>query len=463
MFTTTKPIKCFTMLRTCIGTAVVATILCSCSTDYEQKCKEQAQLGSKSLQSNQFSQAEHFYQAAADLAKNSANALQYPLMLRELSRAQIAQGKLDTAAQNLQLAVDYYDGLPGKSASPRFDQSVVNEREYEALASLGDVLVQQHKDMEAKHAYARAIALGSKIVEPPSIAEVVNQNYVNVLEKTGDHALAAELQADIDSSSSTVIEFDERYNTVVAAILRGQYANAEKQLERLQRASRKFIGDTARLGKVESYLGFMQIARNAPDQAEVTLRDSINMLPRRQEYMGEICHSYALWGLARELQGDTKSGIEFYRKAFSIDPFLQMNLLIQTSDALLKSGHPAEANRVRSRVAFLYQDPGFKAIPVTSLDFVMLSNVQNLVGQTALARQTQINGLTHLEHESSLTGFREMRGALHLYRSFAAAQEPKLAKRALRQLYIIGERSPQGKVQLQKLLQREHLPPSPPG
>lgn len=461
MYTAIKPFKSFTMLRACIGTAVVAALLCSCSVDYEQKCKEKAQLGSKSMQSKEFSQAEQFYQAAADFAKNSANALQYPLMLRELSNAQIAQGKLDAAIQNLQLAVDYYDGLPAK-ASTRFDQSVVNEREYETLASLGEILVQQHREMDAKHAYARAIALGSKIVEPPSIAEAVNQNYVNVLEKTGDHGLAAELQANIDASSSTVIEFDERYDKAVAAISRGEYPVAEKQLERLQRASRKFIGDTARCGKVESYLGFMQIVRNAPEQAEASLRDSITMLPRRQEYMNEICQSYAFLGLAHELRGDTKSGIESYRKAFQTAPFLPMILLIQISDALIKTGHPVEAKLAHDRVVSLYQDPGFKAVPDSSLDFAMLANVQNFCGQTAHARQTALQGLAHLEQDTSLTGFREMRGALHLYKTFAAAREPKLAKRALRQLYIIGGRSAQGQVQLQKVLQREHLPASPP-
>lgn len=84
------------------------------------------------------------------------------------------------------------------------------------------------------------------------------------------------------------------------------------------------------------------------------------------------------------------------------------------------------------------------------------------MGKPELARQTELKGLTHLEQNSALVGLLEMRGAYQLYRRFTAAHEQELARRALKQLYLIGSRTPEGKFQLQKILQRERLPLAPP-
>lgn len=441
--------------------AILALAGCS-SSDSEQKCKELARLGAKQYQSSQFAQSEQSYQAGVLLAKESENVLQYPLLLRELARSQLAQKKYGPAEQSLQAAINSYDDLAGKPHKSRFDQAVVDEREYETLASLGDLFLAQNKYLDAKHMYARAIALSKKIVEPPSIAFAVNQNYVVVLEKTGEHALAVEVQQKIDDSYFTTDEFDDQYAKAVTQLTRGDFSEAQKSFERLYRVSKKFVGNTNRCGKAESYLGLLQIAQNSPAQAESTLRVAIGLMPRNIENMNEICQAYALLGLARELQGDTKSGIESYRAAFAADRFLPSQILTQARVALLKFGHVQQAEVIRKRIDFFANAPQFKAIPVTALDYAILSRQQILMGKPELARQTELKGLTHLEQNSALVGLLEMRGAYQLYRRFTAAHEQELARRALKQLYLIGSRTPEGKFQLQKILQRERLPLAPP-
>lgn len=448
----------------CLLVGIAFCLLHGCSfTDNEQKCKELSLTGLKQYQKKQFAEAEQSYQAAAQMSKNSDNALQYPLMLRELARAQMAQKKFEPAAQNLQSAIDYYDELSSKPKDTRFDTALVVEREYETLASLGDLYLEQHKDMDAKQAFARAVELGRRIVEPPSIAATVNQNYVNVLERTGDHALAMEMQQRIDSSAFTIDEFDERYGKAVAAVSKGEYEGAEKEFERLRLASQKFVGDTARCGKAESWVGFMKLARNVPAEAEANLRDSLMLIPSRFiENSNEVCHVYTLLGLARELQGDTKSSIENYADAFRIDRFLPPQIMIQVRDGMLKLGHPQQAEIAKKRVEFFGTDPRFKAVPVTALDYSLLARQQILMDKRPLARETAIKGLAHLEQNSNLYGLKEMRGAFQLYKRFTAIDEPALAKRALKQLYIVGNRSREGKVQLRKLLELQQLPPTPP-
>lgn len=211
--------------------AILALAGCS-SSDSEQKCKELARLGAKQYQSSQFAQSEQSYQAGVLLAKESENVLQYPLLLRELARSQLAQKKYGPAEQSLQAAINSYDDLAGKPHKSRFDQAVVDEREYETLASLGDLFLAQNKYLDAKHMYARAIALSKKIVEPPSIAFAVNQNYVVVLEKTGEHALAVEVQQKIDDSYFTTDEFDDQYAKAVTQLTRGDFSEAQKSFER---------------------------------------------------------------------------------------------------------------------------------------------------------------------------------------------------------------------------------------
>ncbi len=441
--------------------AAVLTISGCSGADNEQKCKDEAQLGMKQFQADQFNLAEASYQSAADLAKHSANALQYPLMLRELARCQFAQKKFDAAAGNLQIAIDYYDNLSTKS-EVRVHQSLLNEREYEALASLGDLFLLQHRDLDAKHAYAKAIALSTKIVEPPSIAGAVNQNYVQVLERTGDHALAVEMQQKIDSSSFTIDEFDERFNKTVAAVTAGRYEGAEKEFERLHMAAKKFVGDNTRCGKSACFLGMMQIGRNSPAQAELNLRDSLNLMPRGSATVSDVCHAYAILSVCRELQGDTKSGIEYYKKAYALDHFLAPMTLVHVRDMLLKSGHPAQADKIRQRLESYEHNPEFNAVPVAALDCSMRSMVQLSLAKLPEAKETQKKGLLHLEQDNSINRFREMRGAFTLYKMFSEEHEPALAKRALKQLYLIGNRSAEGKIQLQKLLRRENLPAQPP-
>ncbi|HEY9732303.1 MAG TPA: hypothetical protein V6C89_10345 [Drouetiella sp.] len=451
-------------IRLCILSGITVLALSGCTAvETERKCNNLAQLGSKQYQDHQYAQAEETYQSGILSAKDSGNVLQYPLMLRELSRSQLAQKKFEAASQNLQTAISYYDDLANKPHNSRFDQAVIDEREYETLALLGDVLLGQQKYLDAKRAYARAIALSKKFVEPSSIALAVEQNYAVALEKTGEHALAAEVQQKIDDSYFTIDEFDDQFLKAVAQVTQRHYADAQKVFERLFRVSKRFVGDTSRCGKAETYLGFFQIAHNDPVQAEASLQDAIKLMPRNIENMTEICHAYALLGLARELQGDTQSGIEYYRAAFAAQRFMTSHILLRERDALSNFGHPREAELVQQRIAFLASDPRFKAIPVTALDYVMLSRQQTLMGKAALARQTELKGLAHLEQNSSTSGMAEMRGAFQLYKRFTTDHNQSLANRALKQLYAIGNRTTEGKVQLQKIVQRENLPLLPPG
>jgi len=426
--------------------------------DVEQKCKEQATIGLKQYQEKRFAEAEQTYFAAAELAKTSANSLQYPLMLRELARSYVAQKKFDKATSALQQAVDYYDELAKTPKNTRFDQSVVDEREYETLASLGEVCQLNNHDIEAKRAYARAIALGDKIVEPPTIAGAVTQNYIKVLEKTGERDLAEQLQRTLDASALTTDEYDERFANAVNMISHSDYIGAEKQFETLELASKGLVGNTSRSGKVQSYLGLMKVIRNSPLEAEMPLVESIRLMTRNPQNFSEICQSYALLGLCKDMKGDTKSGITYYRKAFAVEPFLLPQILMIARDGLIKFGHPQQAQIIVERIKFFGQDPSFKKAPVTALDYVTLSKQQVMLGKPALAKETSIKGLQHLEQDTSLVRLVEMRGAFQLYKRFNATADNELAKRALKQLYLIGNRTPQGRLQLQKVLDREHLP-----
>jgi len=443
------------------GILAVACTAClaGCSViDVEQKFKDQALIGLKQYQAKQFAQAEQAYSSAAELAKTSANSLQYPLMLRELARSYVAQKKYDKAISSLQQAVDYYDELAKTPKNTRFDQSIVDEREYESLATLGEVYQLNNNDLEAKGSYAKAIALGRKIIEPPTIAGAVTQNYIKVLEKTGDQYLAEQLQRSLDASSLTTVEFDERFAEALNMLSRADYRGAEKQFETLELASKGIVGNASRGGRVKSYLGLMKIVRNSPGEAELPLSESLNLMHVKPENLIEICHSYALLGLAREMQGDTKSGIAYYRKAFATEPFILPNILIIARDGLVKFGHPQQAQLIAERLKSFDHDPSFKKAPVTALDYVTLSKLQTMLGQTALAKETAIKGLQHLEQDTSLVGLVEMRGAYQLYKRFNANHESELAKRAWKQLNLIGNRSEPGRVQLQKVMDREHLP-----
>lgn len=444
---------------------VVSLALClaGCSSeDIEQKCKEQALIGLKQYQARQFAQAEQTYLSASELAKQSANALQYPLMLRELARSCVAQKKFSQAELTLQQAVNYYDDLAKQPKSTRFDQSLVDEREYETLASLGQVCMAQDKNSEAKSAYAKAIALGQKIVEPPTISGTVHQNYIKVLEKTGERERAEQMQRQLDASSLTTGEFDERFGHAMVLLSKGDYDAAENILQTLQLAAQGFVGNDARAGRTKAYIGLFKAMRNMPLEAELPLSEAVRLLPRTVENFTELCYAYALLGVCEEMRGDTKSGIAYYRKAFATHPFLLPQVLIITRDGLLKFGHAQQAQIVLDRLKLLQEDPQFHKEPATALDFVTLSRQQLVLQNIASAKEWRLKGLLHLEQHPDAMGLTEMRGAFQLFKVYTADNEKELAKRALKQLYAVGGRTKEGRLQLQKIIEREHFSAAPP-
>ncbi len=441
----------------------VAFCLVGCSVvDVEQKCKDQALIGLKQQQARQFAEAEQTYLTASALAKTSANALQYPLMLRELSRSYVAQKKFAQAELSLQQAVDCYEELAKKAKSTRFDQSLVDEREYETLASLGEVCMAQNKDMEAKIAFAKAIALGQKIVEPPTISQSVNQSYIKVLAKTGDQYLAEQLQRRLDASALTSSEFDGRFSTAQLLLYKGDYAGAEKQFDTLQLAAQGFVGNNSRAGRAKTYVSLFKIIRNSPLEAELFLSDATRLLPRDSENLTEICYAYTLLGLCEEMRGDAKSSIGWYRKAFATAPFAPSQILITAREGLLKFGHPQQAQIVMQRIKLFQEDPQFQKAPVTALDYVMLARQHMVLNQTALAKESRLQGLLHLEQHSDASKQTEMRGAFQLYKSYLADHEKELSVRALKQVYAVGGRSPEGQQKLRKIIEIEHLTRSQP-
>lgn len=438
----------------------VALCLAACSVvDVEQKCKEQALVGLKQYQARQFADAEQTYFAASELAKKSANALQYPLMLRELARSYIAQKKFDLAEASLQKAASYYQDLAKQPKSNRFDQSLVDEREYEILASLGEVCLAQNKNIEAKNAYVQAIDLGKRIVEPPTISGAVHQSYIKTLEKTGERARAEQMQRQLDASSLTTFEFDERFAKALVLLSKGDYEGSEKILETLQLAAQGFVGNTSRSGRAKAYAGLFKVIRNSPFEAQLPLSEAVRLLPRSAENFTELCYAYTLLGVSEEMRGDTKSGIAYYRKAFAMHPFLLPQVLIMTRDGLLKFGHPQQAQIVLDRLKLVQSDPQFHKEPVTALDFVTLSRQDLVLQNPKAAKELRLKGLLHLEHHSDVTGLAEMRGAFQLYKSYAVDNEKELSRRALKQLYAVGGRTPEGRMQLRKIAEREQLAP----
>ena len=441
----------------------VALCLAGCSAvDVEQKCKEQSLIGLKQYQARKFADAEQTYLGASELAKTSANALQYPLMLRELARSYVAQKKFDKAELSLQQAASYYEDLAKQPKSSRFDQSLVDERLYETLASLGDVCLAQEKNSEAKSAYAKAIALGQKIVEPPTISGAVHQSYIKALEKTGERERAELMQRQLDASSLTTAEFDDRLANALVLLSKGDYEGAEKILETLQLAAQGFVGNNSRAGRAKTYVGLFKVIRNSPIEAELPLSEAVRSLPRNAENLTELCYAYALLGVCEEMRGDTKSSISYYRKAFATQPFLLPQVLIIVRDGLLKYGHAQQAQTVLERMQLLEKDPQFRKDPVTALDFVTLSRQQIVLRKWSSAKEWRMKGLLHLEQHADATGLAEMRGAFQLYKIYKIDNEKELARRALKQLYALGGRTEEGRMQLRRIVEREHLSSPPP-
>jgi hypothetical protein len=191
-------------------------------------------------------------------------------------------------------------------------------------------------------------------------------------------------------------------------------------------------------------------------EAELFLRDATHLMSPDTENLTEICYAYTLLGLCEEMRGDTKSSIASYRKAYATAPFLPSQLLITVRDGLLKFGHPQQAQIVVQRIKLFQEDPQFQKAPATALDYVMLARQQMVLNQTALAKETRLKGLLHLEQHSDAEQVAEMRGAFQLYKTYLADHENELARRALKQVYAVAGRSPQGQLQLQKI--KEHFP-----
>ncbi len=434
-------------------------LLCGCAdlfVDAEQKCKVQATKGLKQYQSEKYADAEQTYLTATELAKKSQNALQLPLMLRELARCYSAQKKYKQAEESLKQALGCYTGLEKHAQGTRFDQSVVDERQYETLASLADSCVAQNRLLEAKDAYAKAIALGDKIVEPSSISNQVKQNYINVLEKSGDRELAYSMQRQLDAASCTMDEFDERFATAVKALSAGDYEQAQKEFDTLQLAANGFLGANPRQGKILIYAALMKIIHNSPVEAALLARNAIR-IAQSTDYP-ELSNVYTLSGLASELQGDTTSGDIWYLKAFRTEPYFPRHILLTAEKGLEAFGYKKQAQIVAARIRSFKEDPRFVLNPKVAIEYVLLANEQQNDGKLALSTETRLRGLVHLEHDGHASELGELRGAYQLYKIYSKAGEKGLADRALKQMRLVGGRSEQGQVQLKKALRHEGLP-----
>ncbi len=440
---------------------LLCLLLCGCAdvfVDAEQKCKVQAAKGLKQYQSEKYADAEQTYLAATKLAKKSQNALQQPLMLRELARCYSAQKKYKQAEESLQQALACYEELQKQAHGTRFDQSVVDERQYETLASLADSCLAQNQLPEAKDAYAQAIALGDKIVEPPTISNQVKQNYVNVLEKSGDKELAYNMQRQLDAATITMDEFDQRFDAAVAALSTGDYEQAQKEFDTLQLAADGFLGSNQRQGRILTYAALMKIIHNSPAEAELLARRAVQIAETsRDPLYPDISNDYTLSGLAAELQGGTTFSDISYLKAFRTEPYHPRHILLTAQKGLESFGYKKQAQIVAARIKSFKEDPRFVLNPKVAIEYVLLAREQQIDGKVALAKETRLKGLVHLEHESHASEPGELRGAYQLYKIYSTRGEKGLADRALKQMRLVGGRTESGQVQLKKALRHEGL------
>lgn len=440
--------------------AVTVSLLClvisGCSlTDPEQRCKEQAALGAHAFQERRFVEAEKAYESAVDAAKGSTNALQYPLMLRELAKCFEADHKYAEAESAYESAIKAYADLSKRGS--HFDNSSVSERQYETLAALAGCYFAQENYPKARDTYEQVKALGDKIVEPLAMSSEVNQNYIRTLEKCGQGALAAKLKSQTAASTCTLEEFDERLTKVGNNLVSAKFAGVDAELDSLHLASKGFSGSNPREGRILTLIGLMKLAHNQPSEAEVVVRNALSNSNSTQDPIADRSADWTLLGLATELQGDTVSSIKTYKKAFRLQPYHPIEILSIVAAGMKENGFASQAKRVVDRIRWFQTDDQFNLKPSTAIEFVQLSNEQDRQGHTSMAEATRLTGLQHLEKTPGLSSAAELRGAYQLYKIFRTEGKSALAERALKQMRIIGETSPERKKQLQQALQQQGL------
>jgi tetratricopeptide (TPR) repeat protein len=427
--------------------------------DLEQKSTALALTGYKQYQSKNYADAERSYLSATELAIKSDNALQLPLMQSALARCYTAEKKYDQAEKVLREALNNYQSLSKQSTNARIDQSVVDERQYETLAALAENCMAQNKISDAKTAYADAIALSDKIVEPPSIAGQVKLNYIEVLKQCGERELANHLQRQLDTSTFTFDEFDERLRAVTNAISAGNYKQAEIDIETLETVSRGLLGTNSRGGKLLTLVALLKLIHNLPSEAEIKALAAIRINLGYSEGAQDRCADYTVIGLARELQGDTASSVGWYLKAFHAQPFNSIEVLSTVEKGMLSLGYGKEAQIAAHRIKSIESDPRFVLKPITALDFWYLANKQRKDGQIILSRETRLKALKHLESGTEASnGDEEMRGAVACYRHYRGIGEDALAARTLKAMRVVGKQSESARYQLDRVLKQFALP-----
>ena len=446
------------MQKIALTGAAIVSLVTGCSlTDPEQKYKEEAAKGLKAYQTQHYSDSEQAYKAAADAAKQGGNSLQFPLMLRELSRAYLADGKYKQAEDALRQALAAYSELDKQENFKGNEGSVLKEREYETLSMLADCYMAEKNFTGARDTYFQAISLGSAIPEPPSNANQVNRNYIKALEQCGQHDLAQQMQRRANAAALTLDDFDDRIGQLMTMFQRGNYAAAQDEIETLEIASRGFIGRNPREARVLTFDALMKLIQNRPDQAQATVGNAIRITTSMNDSAADWSGQNTILALSQELQGDTATSISHYVRAFKMEPYHPNEIVEIVERGLKANGFPNQAAIAEARLKWLRTDPLFQIVPTDALQFVLQAGEEERNGQSDLAKQSRLNGLIHLEQGRNLTSVDEFRGAYKLYKYYHAQGNQPLANRALQQIRILGRRSHDTRILLDRVLVREGL------
>ncbi|HEY9719426.1 MAG TPA: hypothetical protein V6C69_18250, partial [Trichormus sp.] len=245
------------------------------SKNHEQSCDQLREDAYRLQKAGKLADAENTYKSALAEAQHSDNALQAPLVLKDLVQLYAVEGKLDAQERTLHALLDRYAKLEkdthGEDAGLRTE---MKEGSFHATTKLAEVLQQEGKLEESVALYKVAVSSFREDIGSIADESRISEEYANALRKLGRTAEADQLKTanDLDNEG-----LDWKRNLAVGRddCLQGRLESGERELEFCQTKAKR-ISDQASLAQLDSWLAQCYFMQHKYAQADQTLKESVD-------------------------------------------------------------------------------------------------------------------------------------------------------------------------------------------